>query len=353
MSSVSRRFPRTAIVLAGVTVVVALGVLIWLDRGFTAPGPAVEPVRVRIEPGSSLRSVLKELAARGAIAHPRSTELYLRLHGRQPKVKAGDYELPAAASAQRILQLLEEGRVVLEHLTIVEGSTFADLRRALAAHPAVVSTLAGQSDAQVMQAIGRAGEHPEGRFFPDTYRFAARTADRELLKLAYAQMQAVLDEAWRARRADLPLKSPAEALTLASIVEKETGLATERARIAGVFMTRLRRGMRLQTDPTIIYGLGERYDGNIRSRDLVTDTPYNTYTRSGLPPTPIALPGREAVRAATQPEERGELFFVATGRGDGSHYFSRTLAEHNVAVRRYLAALRNSRRAVEPQAGTP
>jgi UPF0755 protein len=348
-----RRFGRIAIALAGLAVLFAAGVSVWLDRGFNAPGPATQPIRVRIETGASVRSVLRTLAERGALEQPRRTEYYLRLHGRHPKVKAGDYVLPARASPARILKMLEEGRVVLEQLTIVEGSTFADLRRALAAHPAIVSTLAGQSDAQVMRAIGQAGQHPEGRFFPDTYRFAARTSDLQLLRLAYAQMRAVLEQAWRDRHPTVPLKSADEALTLASIVEKETGLATERARIAGVFVTRLRRGMRLQSDPTIIYGLGERYDGDIRSRDLVTDTPYNTYTRAGLPPTPIALPGQHSVRAATQPDERGELYFVATGRGDGSHYFSKTLAEHNAAVRRYLAALRNARRVEKARSATP
>ena len=344
-----RRSTRVALSFAALVAGAGIVLSLWLAWGFNAPGPADEPVRVRVEPGASVRSVLQTLAERGAIEHPRRTEYYLRLHGRSPKVKAGEYEVAAGASAAEVLLMLEEGRVVLEQLTIVEGSTFADLRRALEAHPAVVSTLEGEPDEELMRAIGHPGQHPEGRFFPDTYRFAAGTTDRELLRLAYGQMARVLDEAWRARKSDLPLRSADEALTLASIVEKETGLAAERARIAGVFVTRLRRGMRLQTDPTVIYGLGSRYDGNIRSRDLVTDTPYNTYTRRGLPPTPIALPGRDAVRAATQPEERGELYFVATGRGDGSHYFSRTLTEHNAAVRRYLAALREARRNTRPQ----
>lgn len=350
-----RRVFRTVLAVAAAVAVAAIAVHVWLARGFNAPGPATEPVRVRIEPGSSVRSVLQRLAERGALDDPWRTELYLRLRGRAPQVKAGDYELPAAASPARILEQLETGRVLLEQLTIVEGWTFADLRRVLAAHPQVLQTLAGRSDAEVMIAIGRAGEHPEGRFFPDTYRFAARTSDVELLKLAHGQMRRLLEEAWSTRASDLPLRSADEALILASIIEKETGLASERARIAGVFVTRLRRGMRLQSDPTIIYGLGDRYDGDIRSRDLVTDTPYNTYTRAGLPPTPIALPGREAVLAATHPDERGELFFVATGHGDGSHYFSRTLAEHNAAVQRYLATLRNARRAEKEkaQAGVP
>lgn len=349
----SARPLRILLVLAALLAVAVGSALVWLQQGFTGAGPAAEAVRVRIEPGSSVRSVLQKLASVGALESPRRTELYLRIHGRGLRVKAGDYELPAAASPQQIVQQLEAGRVVLEQLTIVEGSTFADVRRALAAHPGIASTLAGRSDAEVMRALDREGEHPEGRFFPDTYRFAAGTTDVEVLKLAHAQMKAVLDEAWRTRHEGLPLQSPEEALTLASIVEKETGLAAERARIAGVFVTRLRKGMRLQSDPTVIYGLGARYDGDIRSRDLITDTPYNTYTRAGLPPTPIALPGREAVRAATQPDERGELFFVATGRGDGSHYFSKSLAEHNAAVRRYLAALRSARQGARPEQTPP
>ena len=194
-----------------------------------------------------------------------------------------------------------------------------------------------------MDAIGHAGEHPEGRFFPDTYRFAAGTTDRDLFALAYRKMAEALDSAWSRRVAGLPLVDAYEALTLASIVEKETGLASERPHIAGVFVTRLRRNMRLQTDPTVIYGIGATYDGNIRERDLRTDTPYNTYTRGGLPPTPIALPSREALEAVVQPLETGDIFFVATGAGDGSHVFSATLEEHNAAVARYLARLRGSR----------
>ena len=233
---------------------------------------------------------------------------------------------------------------MLETLTIVEGWTFADMRRAIEAHPHVKVTLRGKEIAEVMGAIGHPGEHPEGRFFPDTYRFAAGTADREILELAYRKMAEALESAWSRRAAGLPIENSYQALTLASIVEKETGLASERPRIAGVFTTRLRKGMRLQTDPTVIYGLGISYDGNIRERDLRTDTPYNTYTRAGLPPTPIALPSREALEAVARPLESGDIFFVATGLGDGSHVFSTTLEQHNAAVARYLARLRGSRR---------
>ena len=222
--------------------------------------------------------------------------------------------------------------MVLEALTVVEGSTFAELRRELANDTDVVTTLAGKSDAEVMAAIEHPGEYPEGRFFPDTYRFAARSTDVEILKLAYASMQRVLNEEWSERADNVPLATAYDALLLASIVEKETGLASERPRIAGVFTSRLRLGMRLQSDPTVIYGLGASYDGDIRTRDLTTDTPYNTYTRVDRAPTPIALPGREALRAAVHPEETGDLYFVATGAGDGAHHFSKTLEEHNAAV---------------------
>jgi peptidoglycan lytic transglycosylase G len=313
----------------------------WTTRVYTSPGPLAQVTRIEVAPGSSVRAVVAQLGKRGVLADGRAVDLYVRVHGLHPTIKAGTYDIPPQASPVQIFRMLEQGAVVLEQLTVVEGSTFADLRRALDKHPAIVPTLRGKSDAEVMAAIGHPNEFPEGRFFPDTYRFAARTTDADILKLAYSSMARLLAEAWENKRADLPVKTPYEALVLASIVEKETGLAAERPRIAGVFSARLRRGMRLQSDPTVIYGIGEKYDGDIRSRDLSTDTPYNTYTRAGLPPTPIALAGRGAVLAAVQPEETGDLFFVATGDGSGAHYFSKTLEGHNEAVRRYLARLRN------------
>jgi UPF0755 protein len=309
----------------------------------TAPGPHAQVLDLDVKPGATVRAVLAELDSRGALSDRRAVEVVLRVRG-SPRIKTGHYQIPPAASPQDILRQLAEGRVVLEALTIVEGWTFADMRRAVEAHPRIRVTLGGKSIAEVMTAIGHGGENPEGRFYPDTYRFAADTTDRELFALAYRKMAEALDAAWATRAAALPLNTPYEALTLASIVEKETGLASERPRIAGVFITRLRRNMRLQTDPTVIYGLGSAYDGNIRERDLRTDTPYNTYTRAGLPPTPIALPSREAIVAVTQPLETGEIFFVATGNGDGSHVFSATLEEHNAAVQRYLARLRGNHR---------
>ncbi|HEY6484325.1 MAG TPA: endolytic transglycosylase MltG [Steroidobacteraceae bacterium] len=341
----SNRRPRVLGILVLVLLGCAVGAAgVWLRLQFYAPGPSAATVRIQVEQGASVRTVLGQLAQTGVLRDPRGIELYRRLWGRvhaHPlRIQAGTYEITPHASPAQILELFDQGRVVLEQLTIIEGSTFADLRRTLAAHPALTHTLRGKSDAEVMSALGHPGQFPEGLFFPDTYRFAAKTTDLEILGLAYASLQRILDAAWQQRAANLPLQNAYEALTLASIVEKETALPSERARIAGVFVSRLRKGMRLQTDPTVIYGLGAGYDGEIHTRDLVTDTPYNTYTRGGLPPTPICLPGRDSILAAVHPQENGELYFVATGTGDGAHHFSSTLEEHNAAVKSYLQHMR-------------
>jgi len=333
-----RKFFLVVVLLAAA---VAVGYW-WLQDQFYAPGPSTDIVRIQVEQGESVRTVLTQLAKVGAVKRPRAVEFYLRItrHNKAPRIQVGMYEIPARSSPAQILELFDQGRVVLEQLTVVEGSRFADFRHLLDNHAAVTHTLQGKSDADVMSALGHAGEFPEGRFFPDTYRFAAKTTDVEILGLAYGAMQRILDEAWQQRSTDLPLQTPYEALILASIVEKETGLPSERPKIAGVFVSRLRKGMRLQTDPSVIYGLGATYDGDIRTKDLTTDTPYNTYTRAGLPPTPIALPGRESILAAVKPQETGEIYFVATGTGDGGHHFSKTLEEHNAAVKSYLDHLR-------------
>jgi UPF0755 protein len=328
------------LVFLALVVGAAAGGYYWLQHAFFAPGPSQAPLRVQVDQGVSVRTVLTQLTGQGALANTRAVELYLRVHALRPKVLAGMYEIPPHASPAQILELFEQGKVILEQLTVVEGSTFADFRRELDQHAAVTHTLAGKTPAEVMTALGHPGENPEGRFFPDTYRFAAKTTDRDILLLAYNSMQKLLEAAWPQRSSGLPFDTPYQALILASIVEKETGLAAERPRIAGVFVSRLHKGMRLQSDPTVIYGLGASYDGDIRTRDLVTDTPYNTYTRGGLPPTPIALPGRESILAALRPLDTGELYFVATASGDGGHHFSRTLEEHNAAVREYLTRLR-------------
>lgn len=309
----------------------------WALSYLHSPLPIEAPVTFKVERGATLNTVAAELAARGAMPHPRIWILYARQKGWASRIHAGEYEVPLGSTPASVLRRLVDGDVILRQLTVVEGSTFSDLRAAMRRHPSIQQTIEGLSDVDIMRRLGAGGTHPEGQFFPDTYRFAAGTHDFDILRRAHAEMQRRIAEAWKRRAPDLPLASPYEALILASIVEKETGLATERARIAGVFVRRLRLGMRLQSDPTVIYGLGDKYSGDIRRRDLRGDTTYNTYRRAGLPPTPIALPGEGALRAATRPDDTGAVFFVATGEPDGSHYFSRTLAEHNAAVRRFLA----------------
>jgi len=338
------------LVLAGVAGGVAYQ---WLKNNYESPGPATTLERIEVAPGTSLRSVLAHLQSAGVLRNARAVAWYLRLKGEHPKVESGSYEIPARASPEQILQLFVEGKVVLEQVTVVEGATFADFLAVLAAAPHVQHTLKGKTPAEVMAALGHLGENPEGRFFPDTYRFAAGTTDTVILGLSYDALQKELSSAWQTRSNDLPLEGPYQGLILASIVEKEAALKSERAAIAGVFVNRLKKGMRLQSDPTVIYGLGDDYDGSVHTKDLQTDTPYNTYTRDGLPPTPIALPGRESLLAAVQPEDTGALFFVATGAGDGAHHFSRTLEEHNQAVQVYLARLRAQGHGGAPKAQHP
>jgi UPF0755 protein len=338
------------LVLAGIAAAVGYR---WLKNNYEAPGPGTTLERIEVPPGSSLRGLLGRLESQGLLHNARAVAWYLRLEGAHPKVESGTYEIPARASPEQLIALFESGKVVLEQVTVVEGATFADFLAVLAAAPRVQHTLKGKTPAEIMTALGHPGENPEGRFFPDTYRFAAGTADTVILGLSYDALQRELASAWAARSTSLPLKDSYQALILASIVEKEAALKSERAAIAGVFVNRLNKGMRLQADSTVIYGLGDDYDGSVHTKDLQTDTPYNTYTREGLPPTPIALPGRESLLAAVQPEDTGALFFVATGAGDGAHHFSRTLEEHNQAVQAYLARLRAQGHAVAPRAQHP
>jgi UPF0755 protein len=309
---------------------------LWQDYQNFLDGPMTLPeegVVYQVRPGTGLGHIARDLAERGVLDQP----LYLRLHGRQSElarqIHSGEFHLPTGLTPRQLLPLLVSGKVVEYPLTLLEGWTFTQVRQALAANEVLVQTIGELSDEQVMAAIGQPGQHPEGRFFPDTYRFPRGTTDLEFLRRAHERMASVLTAAWTARAEDLPISSMDQALVLASIVEKETGLASERRDIAGVFSRRLRKGMRLQTDPTVIYGLGERFDGNLRRRDLRRDTPYNTYTRAGLPPTPICMPGAESIHAALNPADGDALYFVS--RGDGSHQFSATLAAHNEAVRRY------------------
>lgn len=351
-----RRWRRVLAALAALVLVLALaaaGGYLWLLREFRAPGPASAASIIEVEPGARLRGMLERLEARGAVRHAYAPEIYLRLRGLRPRVQAGTYEIPPHASPEDIIALFEQGKVVLEQLTVVEGATFGDFLEALDQHPRVLHTLRGKSPSQIMAALGHPGVDAEGEFFPDTYRFAANTPDIAILALAYDSMQRALGAAWAQRRPGLPIDSPYQALILASMVEKEAALKSERAQIAGVFVNRLRKRMRLQSDPTVVYGLGEKYDGSIHTRDLQHDTPYNTYTRAGLPPTPVALPGRESLLAAVRPDQTDALYFVASGLGDGAHHFSSTLAEHNSAVKAYLMRLRAEQRATERKSPGP
>lgn len=338
-----RSVPRRSSILSFVLLSVAIAAFVtwrWMHTYVDSPMPLSEPLVFVVEPGSTLKAVARGLAARGVLEHPRVWVAHARLHGLAKSIRAGEYRIEPGATPASVLEKLVKGDVILREITIVEGWTFRDLMHAIDQHPALDHSLKGASTAEVMERIGSPGVHPEGQFFPDTYRFSGGTRDLDLLRKAHEALRTRLQAAWDARAEGLPLESAYEALTLASIVEKETGLASERPRIAGVFVRRLRLGMRLQSDPTVIYGIGASYDGNIRRRDLLADSPYNTYTRRGLPPTPIALPGEGALGAATQPDDSGALFFVATGDPDGSHYFSKTLAEHNAAVKRLLARQR-------------
>lgn len=330
-------------VLAIVPIVALLGFGAYAYERIHAPLPLQARVVFEIPAGNSLSQVAKRLEQEGILPHPILFSWYGRLRGLAEKVQAGEYEVSPGASAADLLAQLVDGRVRLHGLTIIEGWTFREMLSAVQSHTAVRVVLDGLEEREIMQRLEAEQEHPEGLFFPDTYHFPKGATDQEILKQAYRRLAKKLDAAWAGRAEGLPIETPYEALILASIVEKETSLDEERPKVAGVFMRRLRKGMRLQTDPTVIYGLGESFSGDIKSRDLQRDTPYNTYTRGGLPPTPISLPGAASIEAVMRPEEGDALYFVATGEDDGRHYFSATLEEHERAVEKYLARLREKR----------
>ncbi len=292
-----------------------------------------EGMTYELKPGATIRSVAQELSDEEVLRKPVLLRLLARWSGQASRLKAGEYHLPSGITPPQLLEILTSARVVQHALTIIEGWTFKQLMAAVRRDEALTQTLQDTPDDQIMSRLGFETIHPEGRFYPDTYHFPRATTDVEFLQRAYRRMEQFLLEAWEQRDKDLPLNTPEEALILASIIEKETGIPEERSKIAGVFVRRLKKGMRLQTDPTVIYGMGEAYDGNIRRRDLAADTPYNTYVHAGLTPTPIAMPSGAAIEAALHPEPGKALYFVATG--DGGHHFSATLEEHNDAVRRY------------------
>lgn len=320
---------KAVLALAAGAALVVGGYLYWAWHHPLSPGSEDYVVR----PGTPLRALARDLSARGVLPEPYSLVVLAHLRGQGRMLKAGEYRFAEGITASRLLDQVVAGRVIEYPLVIVEGWNFEQVRRALAAAPKLSQTLDGVPAEEVMRRLGHPGMHPEGRFYPDTYYYSAGHTDFSILQRAFERMRARLAEEWERREPDLPYRTMDEALIMASIIEKETGRPDERTIIAGVFVNRLRKGMRLQTDPTVIYGLGAAYDGNIRTGDLRRDTPYNTYTRAGLPPTPIAMPGGESLAAAVRPARTDALYFVS--RGDGSHVFSRTLEEHNAAVIQY------------------
>jgi UPF0755 protein len=332
---VVRVFTRL-LMLALLAVVVALSAAVWwlyspITLNVSAPSQVLD---LEIEPGTRPAQVAEAAVASGALVNAQLLQLWFRFSGQARQIKAGSYEITPGTTPRGLLTMLVRGDQTLKSITLVEGWSFQQVRTALQKAELLAPDSIGLEPEIIMQKLGRAGVHPEGRFFPDTYTYSKGSSDMAVLQRAAKAMDKRLAAAWSLRNPDTPLKSPEQALILASIVEKETGKPSDRAQIAGVFANRLRIGMLLQTDPTVIYGMGDRFDGNIRKRDLQQDTPYNTYTRAGLPPTPIAMPGKAALLAAVQPMPTKALYFVA--RGDGTSQFSATLDEHNRAVNKYI-----------------
>lgn len=334
---IKRIYKLAAIAFAGIMLIISLGIYLAYEDYLlflATPIQAEEwPMQVDVKQGTNFSHLATDLHDRHLIDNKQYFSWYARSAYLAEKIKAGKYTFSAGVTPVELLDKIVAGRVTQFSFTIVEGWTFRQMLTALHQHKHIDKKLTGLSDDEIMQALSLADEHPEGRFLPDTYLFPDETTDTQFLKRAWLASQRYVNAQWHKRDQDLPLKTPYEVLILASIVEKETGKAEERPTIAGVFVRRLKKGMRLQTDPTVIYGMGEQFDGNIRRRDLKTDTAYNTYTRYGLPPTPIALPGKAAIDAALHPAAGDSLYFVA--KGDGSHQFSASLKEHNNAVRRY------------------
>lgn len=295
--------------------------------------PAQAPQQFSLKAGSSLKSAAQQMADAGMLGEPALFVILARLLGKATSIKAGNYEVDRPVTPLELLRKITEGDYTQDVITFVEGWTFRQILKALDEYPAVRHDTQGLSDAEILRRLELGEPSPEGWFFPDTYHFSRGSSDLALLRRAHRLMRANLTRQWERRAADLPLATPYEALILASIIEKETGQAAERPLIAAVFVNRLRNGMKLQSDPTVIYGVGKAFDGNLRKRDLLTDNVYNTYTREGLPPTPIAMPGLRSLSAALNPAPSDALYFVA--RGDGTSHFSRTLGEHDRAVTKY------------------
>jgi UPF0755 protein len=335
------RYIKSFLVLVGFCLLAAIGFLAWMAWFASAAiplklnSPDAEPVvDFEIRPGLGLKGAANVMVQRGIEIRPWQFALLGQLTGKDRKIQAGSYEVGAGVTAWQLLEKLTAGDVTQTSLVIGEGKTFRELRQLIDAHPDLRHDSAGLSDLEILQRIGAQVTHPEGWFFPDTYLFAKQSSDLAIYRRAHEMMQRQLAAAWQGRDPAVPYKTMAEALIMASIVEKETGVAADRGKVASVFANRLRIGMRLQTDPSVIYGLGARFDGNLRKADLLADTPYNSYTRAGLPPTPIALPGLAAIEATLNPPRTDYLYFVAKGNS-GASEFSRTLEEHNRAVNKY------------------
>ena len=306
----------------------------WLAYYASTPQPLSQlPLEFSLKHGSSLKGVAKQLTAAGVLSEPWNFVVMARLLGKAGAIKAGNYQLESSLTPLQLLRKITEGDVSQSKITFIEGWSIYQLRSALDAHPSISHDTKGLDERELLKLVDAQENTLEGLIFPDTYYFSNGMSDTAILKRAYRIMQQKIADAWQERAPDLPYASPYEALIMASIVEKETGKASERPQIAAVFINRLRIGMRLQTDPTVIYGLGQSFDGNLRKRDLTADTAYNTYTRAGLPPTPIAMPGYESIQAALHPAETKAIYFVA--KGNGSHQFSSSLEEHNRAVNQY------------------
>jgi len=323
----------------------AAGALVLVMRGLQSldePLNVAAPMRIKIAPGSRFAHVAQDLAERGVVAQPRSWVIFARWKGLASRIKAGEYEIDPGATPRSLLMKLVNGQVVLHSFTIVDGWRVREMMAALRKNPDITVTVpdSAQGLTELMGKLGSPGTDPEGQFLPETYLFPAGTPDLEVLKQAHAALVRELDSAWSGRDPSVPLRNQNELLIMASIVQKESALAQELPKIAGLYLHRLRIGMRLQADPTVIYGLGEAYDGDLHAVDLHTDGPYNTYMRTGLPPTPIALAGAAAINATAHPEKTDALYFVASTKDDGSHVFSATLDEQNAAVARYVAHLK-------------
>ena len=335
------KFIKRLIILCVLGAIAIVGILVFQLLYFQHNNIKLpqQPTVFLIKSGSNIKSIAQDLSMQKIIEDPWLFILLAKVKGVETRVRAGEYEIEAAMTPEDLLEKFTQGSAIQYSFTIIEGWSFRQMLSQLARDPVIESTLGGKSNEEIMDLLGYPGQHPEGMFFPDTYRFPKGTRDVDFLKRSYQVMQKHLEREWDQRAADLPLKSSYEALILASIIEKETGAGFERPLIAGVFIQRLKKKMRLQTDPTIIYGMGDQFDGNIRFRDLKKDTPYNTYLRSGLTPTPIALPGLKAIHAALHPATTKALYFVS--KGDGTHHFSETLEEHNAAVQKYQLKKRN------------